>query len=220
MSTSAELSETELASLLCSRLCHDLLSPIGAMNNGLELLADETDPEMRARCIELLTDSARASANKLKFFRLAFGAAGGFGDKVDVNEPRALIEGLVADKPRVELQWHVPNDLLAKPAVKVLLNLALIGLDGLVRGGELVIGAEENGGSCEIAVSATGPKVVIDDAVAAALSGGMGAGISAGTMSPRTAPAYMIDRIARRHGGEIQIAHSAESLVIGAMLRV
>ncbi|MFN3817754.1 histidine phosphotransferase family protein [Blastomonas sp.] len=216
MPSHADLSETELASLLCSRLCHDLLSPIGAMNNGLELLADETDPEMRARCIELLTDSARASANKLKFFRLAFGAAGGFGDKVDVNEPRQLIEGLVADKPRVELQWHVPSNLLAKPAVKVLLNLALIGLDGLVRGGQLIIAAEENGGTCEIAVNATGPKVVIDEAVAGALSGS-----TLGTpMSPRTAPAYMILQIARRSGGDIQLAATPESLVIGAMLRV
>lgn len=218
MSTPTQLHETELASLLCSKLCHDLLSPIGAMNNGLELLADETDPEMRSRCIELLTDSARASANKLKFFRLAFGAAGGFGDKVDVSEPRALIEALVADKPRVELQWHVPSDVLAKPAVKVLLNLALIGLEALVRGGQLVIGAEEHGGTCEIAVSATGPKVVIDEAIAAALAGASAAGASG--MSPRTAPAYMIDRIARGSGGAIQIAHGPESLVIGAMLRV
>ena len=70
----------EFASLLCSRLCHDLLSPVGALNNGIELLADEHDPEMRARCLDLLAESARASANKLKFFRLAFGAAGGFGD--------------------------------------------------------------------------------------------------------------------------------------------
>lgn len=216
MSNPADLSETELASLLCSRLCHDLLSPIGAMNNGLELLADETDPEMRTRCIELLTDSARASANKLKFFRLAFGAAGGFGDKVDVNEPRQLIEGLVADKPRVELQWQVPSSMLAKPAVKVLLNLALIGLDGLVRGGQLIIAAEENGGTCEIAVNATGPKVVIDEAIAAALSGTMGSAM----MSPRVAPAYMIERIATGSGGAIQLAATPESLVIGAMLRV
>lgn len=216
MPSSADLNETELASLLCSRLCHDLLSPIGAMNNGLELLADETDPEMRARCIELLTDSARASANKLKFFRLAFGAAGGFGDKVDVSEPRQLIEGLVADKPRVELQWHVPSAMLAKPAVKVLLNLALIGLDGLVRGGQLIIAAEEQDGACEIAVNATGPKVVIDESLAAALQGDIGAAV----LSPRTAPAFMIERIARSHGGTIQLAATPESLVIGAMLRV
>ena len=71
------ISPTDFASLLCSRLSHDLLSPVGALNNGLELLADEHDPEMRQRCLELLAESARASANKLKFFRLAFGAAGG-----------------------------------------------------------------------------------------------------------------------------------------------
>lgn len=216
MSHPADPSEADLASLLCSRLCHDLLSPIGAMNNGLELLADETDPEMRARCIELLTDSARTSASKLKFFRLAFGAAGGFGDKVDVTEPRLLIEGLVADKPRVELQWQVPADMLAKPAVKVLLNLALIGLDGLVRGGQLIIAAEENAGTCEIAVNATGPKVVIDEAVAAALSGES----AHAAISPRTAPAYMIRQIVRNGGGDIQLAATTESLIIGAMLKV
>src|SRR6185312_9911541 len=66
----------DLASLLCSRLCHDLMSPVGALNNGIELLADETDPDMREKCLELLGDSARATANKLKFFRLAFGAGG------------------------------------------------------------------------------------------------------------------------------------------------
>ena len=65
----------EFAALLCSRLCHDLLSPIGALNNGLELMADETDPDMRQRCLDLLSDSARSSANKLKFFRLEIGRA-------------------------------------------------------------------------------------------------------------------------------------------------
>ena len=73
-------SEVDLASLLCSRLCHDLLSPVGAMNNGLELLADEHDPEMKQRCMDLLAESAKSAADKLKFFRLAFGAAGGFGE--------------------------------------------------------------------------------------------------------------------------------------------
>src|SRR4028119_953582 len=72
------MNSVDLSSLLCSRLCHDLMSPVGALNNGIELLADEQDPDMREKCLDLLADSARASANKLKFFRLAFGAAGGF----------------------------------------------------------------------------------------------------------------------------------------------
>src|SRR6201999_1023539 len=98
---------TKFASLLCSRLCHDLLSPVGALNNGIELLTDEHDPEMRARCLELLAESARASANKLKFFRLAFGAAGGFGDSVDTREVRGAIEGLFGGDRRITVGWMV-----------------------------------------------------------------------------------------------------------------
>src|SRR5437868_4021079 len=100
-------SQTDLAALLCSRLCHDLLSPVGALSNGLELLAEEKDPDMRQRCFELLEQSARISTDKLKFFRLAYGAAGGFGDMVAAHEPKALIEGLVAGNERLTLEWAV-----------------------------------------------------------------------------------------------------------------
>src|SRR5688500_16003429 len=122
----------EFASLLCSRLCHDLLSPVGALNNGIELLSDEQDPEMRERCLELLSESARASANKLKFFRLAFGAGGGFGDEIDTREARTALEGLYGADKRIELGWMVADDKMAKGAVKLLLNLAMIAGDSLV----------------------------------------------------------------------------------------
>ena len=110
------MKSVDFASLLCSRLCHDLLSPVGALNNGIELLADEQDPEMRARCLALLSESARASANKLKFFRLAFGAAGGFGEDVDTREARAAIEGLFGHDGRVQLGWMVDDGALNKTA--------------------------------------------------------------------------------------------------------
>jgi histidine phosphotransferase ChpT len=156
------VSSVEFASLLCSRLCHDLLSPVGALNNGLELLADEHDPEMRARCVELLGESARASANKLKFFRLAFGAAGGFGETVDTREARTAIEGLFADNKRLQLGWLVDEPVLAKSAIKVMLNLALIAGDALVRGGQLDIGGEtHDDGTIEIVVRAAGPRIVL-----------------------------------------------------------
>ena len=80
------MSNVDFASLLCSRLCHDLVGPVGAITNGVELLVDESDPEMQRRCLDLVADSARQTANKLKFFRLAFGAAGGFGEVVDPRE--------------------------------------------------------------------------------------------------------------------------------------
>ena len=138
------MSSVDFASLLCSRLCHDLLSPVGALNNGIELLADEHDPEMRARVLELLADSARASANKLKFFRLAFGAAGGFADQVDAREAKVAIEGLFSGGGKVELGWMVGDATHSKPANKLLLNLALIAADALQRGGRWERGRGNN----------------------------------------------------------------------------
>src|SRR3569623_1955074 len=166
------ISPVDFASLLCSRLCHDLLSPVGALNNGLELLADEHDPEMRQRCLDLLNESARASANKLKFFRLAFGAAGGFGETVDTREAHAAIEGLFGDNPRITIGWMVDEPVLQKTAIKVLLNLALTAGDALIRGGQLDIGAEVSGGQVEIVVRGDGPRIVLDPELRSALAGG------------------------------------------------
>ncbi len=209
------VSPVELASLLGSRLCHDLLSPVGALNNGLELLADETDPAMRARCMELLTESARSSASKLKFFRLAFGAAGGFGEQVDVHEARQAIEALLAEGKGKTLAWLVEADTLPKAAVKVLLNLALIGGDALVRGGTLSIGAEENGGQVEIVVQGEGPRILLDAEIERTLAHGEGDdGVTA-----RTAAAYMIHTLAAERGGAVQVSHPNDGvLILGATL--
>jgi histidine phosphotransferase ChpT len=204
----------DLASLLCSRLCHDLLSPVGALNNGLELLAEEKDPEMRKRCMELLEQSARTSADKLKFFRLAFGAAGGFGDTVPVEEPKALIDALVAGNARITLNWTLGSPVLPKPAVKVMLNLAHIAIDALVRGGTLDIGAELRDGASEIVVRATGPKIAFDPVIGRALDGTL----EPGELTSRTAPAYMIHQLAAGLGGGLQYALSGDALVMGAVL--
>ncbi|WP_088310215.1 histidine phosphotransferase family protein [Novosphingobium sp. B 225] len=204
----------DLAALLCSRLCHDLLSPVGALSNGLELLAEEKDPEMRKRCMELLEQSARISADKLKFFRLAFGAAGGFGEQVAVEEPRALVDALVANNERITVQWALGVATMPKPAVKVLLNLAAIGIDALIRGGTLDVGAESRDGASEIVIRASGPRIAFDPEVGKALSGEM----PTDGLSSRTAPAWMIAQIAAGQGGGLQYALSEDALVMGAVL--
>ena len=196
----------DFASLLCSRLCHDLLSPVGALNNGIELLADEHDPEMRARCLELLAESARASANKLKFFRLAFGAAGGFGDAVDTREARAAIEGLFGAEGRIQLGWMVSEPALPKGAIKILLNLALIAGDALVRGGRLDIAAE--GG--EIVVRAEGPRLVLDPELRTALLGEVGESL----VTPRAAAAWLVHVLARDQGGQVMVSTPEDGVLI------
>ena len=204
----------DLAAMLCSRLCHDMLSPVGAFANGLELLATETDPAMRQNCIELLEQSALISTNKLKFFRLAFGAAGGFGDRVPVEEAQELIAALAADKGRIEVEWALSEANLAKPAVKVMLNFAQIAVDALVRGGTLTVGAERRNGACEMVVRASGPKIAFDETLGHALEGTL----NAGELSSRTAAAHMIHLLAQECGGGLQTMRDEGSLVLGAVL--
>ncbi len=196
-------SPADLASLLCSRLCHDLLSPVGAITNGLELLAEETDAEMRQRCFELLEQSARISADKLKFFRLAFGAAGGFGELVPVEEARALVDALVSGNERVSVNWQLASAEMPKPAVKTLLNFSQMALEALVRGG-----------TSEIVVRATGDKIAFDADIGRALDGSM----PDEELSSRTAPAAMLHQLAASLGGGLQHALSEDALVLGAVL--
>jgi histidine phosphotransferase ChpT len=208
------MNAVDLASLLCSRLCHDLMSPVGALNNGIELLADEQDPQMRERCLELLSDSARATANKLKFFRLAFGAGGGFGEAIDTGEARSALEGLI-NSEKVELGWMVADAKLSKGAVKLLLNLALIAGDSLVRGGRLDIGAESSGSTgTEIVIRAEGPKIALDPAIAQTLLNGAEEGVEA-----RSAGAWLAHSLAAEAGGTVQLSRPSEDiLMIGAAL--
>lgn len=207
-------SSIDLAALLCSRLCHDMLSPVGAINNGLELLADEKDPAMRQQCMELLEKSAQTSAAKLKFFRLAFGAAGGYGERVPAEEPEGLVRGLAAGNERLECNWQVETADLPKTAVKVLLNLAAIGIDALPRGGTLDIGAEERDGATEIVIRAAGPKIAFDKTVGQALDGTL----PLDELTGRTAPAHMIHALAKDKGGGLQYALGEDALVMGAVL--
>ena len=206
------MNSVDLASLLCSRLCHDLMSPVGALNNGIELLADEQDPDMRDRCLELLSESARATANKLKFFRLAFGAGGGFGEEIDTGEAKAALEGLLSTS-KVELGWISAQDKLSKGATKLLLNLALIAGDSLVRGGRLDVGVESGDGT-EIVIRGEGPRIALDPVIQDVLLTG-----SDGPIEPRSAGAWLAQSLAAEVGGTIQLSRpSDEVLVIGATL--
>ena len=205
----------DLAAMLCSRLCHDLLSPVGALSNGLELLAMESDAEMRANVMQLLEQSALISTNKLKFFRLAFGSAGGFGEAVPPHEAKVAIEGMFAGSGRVKVGWMVDEQMLGKLAAKILLNLALIAGDALVRGGQLDIGAESRPGVTEIVVRAEGPKLVLDPDLRAALAGTL----PIEGLASRTAAAWMVRQLVMEAGGQIVLSPAGEpTLLFGAVI--
>jgi histidine phosphotransferase ChpT len=170
---------------------------------------------MRERCLELLAESARASANKLKFFRLAFGAGGGFGDEIDTREAKSALEGLYGAEKRIELGWMVAGDRLPKGAVKLLLNLAMIAGDALVRGGRLDIGVERSGDGTEMVIRAEGPRVLVDPTLRDTIV----KGAAGGAVEPRAAGAWLAHDLAAQANGSIQLSDpSSELLLIGVTL--
>ena len=202
------MSKLDFAALLCSRLCHDLVSPVGAINNGLEILADEKDPSMRDAVIDLVEKSTRQTSNKLQFFRLAFGAAGGFSAQLDVREcekaVRAMLEG-----SRVSLDWRVPAISVSKSEVKVLLNLALIVSESMIRGGVMTISMTEENGARVIIVHGDGERVIVQDPVRAALEGTLGDD----ELEPRAAPGHLAYLVAVEAGGNTSVTELGDKTV-------
>lgn len=199
------MEDMEFSALLCSRLCHDLISPVGAIANGLEILDDENDDRMRAEVMTLLAKSAEITAAKLKFFRLSFGAAGGFGEKIPLSEAEAAVRGLYA-AGNIDLVWKSDVGIMDKNALKAMLNMVLVAGESLVRGGRLLV--EISTGPLTIGVTVHGDKVIFQDLVRTALLG-EDSGDSTGTKS---APALLAARVVGKIHGEIKyIRHNEQS---------
>lgn len=193
--THLSLDPLDLAALLCSRVCHDVISPVGAIVNGLEILEDEKDPEMRAEALKLIRSSADNASARLQFCRLAFGAAGSAGASIDTGDAEKVARGLFAD-PKIRLEWRAARALLPKNKAKLLLNLCLVAAATIPRGGQVVVEtiAPEAGaqpaGACAgedrtgLRVSASGPNAKLAPRVAAILAGAPGEAIDAHAIQP------------------------------------
>ncbi len=196
-----------LGALLCSKLCHDLVGPIGALGNGVEILAEEEDKEMQARALALLGESVEAATRKLRFFRLAFGGAETMGPTVPAAEVRRTAEEFFV-KSRVALSWSRPADgseTLDKSAAKLLLNLILVGADALPRGGMLAIDAEAD----RLAVTAEGAGARLDAELQAALAGRL----DEAQFDSRTAVACHLAALAKGRRADLAVAVPDETRV-------
>ena len=132
------MNDLDFAALLVSRVCHDLVSPVGAVVNGLEVLEDETDPAMRADALRLVAASAEQAAARLQFARIAFGAAGSAGAELDLTEVSRILFGLLKGG-KVELVWQAPAVNWPKDWAKLLMNVVLSAADCLPRGGRVTV---------------------------------------------------------------------------------
>ena len=151
----AFLTPLDLAALLCSRVCHDVISPVGAIINGLEVLDGEEDEEMRAVAMELIKKSANSASARLQFCRLAFGAAGSFGASIDTGDAEKVARDIFASD-RTVLQWTAPRRLASRNSEKLVLNLCLIAATSIPRGGVITVELSNDGDPITIRVEPKG----------------------------------------------------------------
>ena len=142
----------DLAALLCSRVCHDLISPVGAIVNGLEVLAEEKDEETQDFALELIKKSANTASAKLQFCRIAFGAAGSAGSQIDTGDAEKISRGFLEDE-KTKIAWNLPRVLMGKNRVKLLLNMLLIAGQAIPRGGQLTVDPIGEGDTMGLKVS-------------------------------------------------------------------
>lgn len=156
MSITTELDSLDLAALVASRVCHDVISPVGAIVNGLEVLEDENDASMRDFALDLIRKSARQASARLQFARLAFGAAGTAGSQLDTGDAEQVTRGLLEDS-KTQIQWTVPRLILPKSKVKLLMNLVIVAMATIPRGGTILVKANSAEGQDGFELKATGP---------------------------------------------------------------
>ena len=160
----------DLAALLCSRVCHDLISPVGAIVNGLEVLEEEKDEATKEFALDLIKSSASTASRKLQFCRIAFGAAGSAGAQIDLGDAETISRGFLEDE-KTKLAWNLPRALLQKNRVKLLLNMLAIAGQAIPRGGSLTVDPIGFGETMGFKVTAAGVNAKVPPAVPSLLGG-------------------------------------------------
>lgn len=193
---SAPLDPVALSALLSSRLCHDLINPVGALSSGLEVLDDETmEQAMKDAALDLIRSGGQKSISLLKYARLAYGAAGGRGAELPTEEAELVLRDLFR-WTKAELVWKIPPGLAAKEKVKALLILSYAAADCVPRGGTVTVAGSRDAFTIEV----TGARVILQDDLGKALAG------DTTDLKPKFAPAYVAGLSARELGGEIRVS--------------
>jgi histidine phosphotransferase ChpT len=192
------MNELDLGALLVSRVCHDLISPVAAISNGLEILADEQDAEMRAHAMRLIEHSVGQAKARLLFARLAFGAMGSAGAEIELREAGEVAAEFFKTG-KAKLDWQAPSIALDKEIVRILLNLAAMGADCIPRGGVLTVKGElgRNGFAASIVAKGTKANLAPD------IKEGLALKIPREDLTGRTVAPFVTALLARKIGGEI-----------------
>jgi len=208
---SESIDALDLAALLCSRVCHDLISPVGAIVNGIEVLEEEKDEATKEFALDLIKKSAATASAKLQFCRIAFGAAGSAGAQIDLGDAEKIARGFLEDD-KTKIAWNLTRALLAKNLVKLLLNMLVIAGQAIPRGGKISVDPIGEGDTIGFKVSATGVNAKIQPAVPSLLTGELsGDNLDAHRIQP-----FYAGLLAKDCGVKAMMTAEGETVVIAA----
>lgn len=200
----------ELAALLCSRVCHDLISPVGAIVNGLEVLDDNPKEDDREFALELIRKSARTASARLQFCRLAFGAAGSAGAQIDLGDAQNMARGHMEDD-KTKLTWNLPRLLLPKNRVKLLLNMLVIAQHTIPRGGMITVDPVGEGETMSFALRTTGLNARVPQNIADILAAETPSTVDAHAVQP-----YYTRLLAQACGLKVTLALEGDGVTVTA----
>jgi len=205
------LDALDLAALLCSRVCHDLISPTGAIVNGLEVLEEkESDEETKTFALELIKKSAKTASARLQFCRLAFGAAGSSAAQIDLGDAQGMARGCLDEKTKVD--WRLPRALLPKNRVKLLLNMLIIAAQTIPRGGLLTVDPIGEGDGMGFRITAAGLNARIPQALTGLLDGRP----ESGTVDAHAIQPFYTGLLAKACGMQVSLAAEGASIIVAA----
>ena len=208
-----ETEQMRFIELLCSKLCHDLISPIGAISNGIEFLEQENNNNNNKDVFELISKSSNQASDKLAYYRIAFGTAGS-GDLIEFNLILDLIEKLAKEK-NIGIKWFGKKDYadlsIDKISGKLLLNLVLLAFDALPRGGNIEVTVSGDEKIPNTMISVTGDKCKLHEEVEAVLVSEMSENIS----NVRNIVAFFCKELAKSSSQRIEFhAQSSNCIII------
>jgi histidine phosphotransferase ChpT len=202
--------ELRVLELICSRLCHELISPVTAVNNGMELVADG-GADMLVEVSDLLTHSAAEASAVLQFYRVAYGLGGQDAPPISLGEAKRLTEG-VLHQGKVKLAWTVAeagsDGGLGRRGMKLLLNALVMAIDALPRGGTLAVRLESAPRGVTLEASGTGARIEAASREAYAHAVGVDA------LTARNVHAYFTSLIAADGGATLELAETPDRVML------
>jgi len=203
------LGETALASYLSAKLCHDFISPAGAIVSGLDLLKDPSAQDMRDDAIGLIEASARKLVEIVQFCRVAYGAAT-TSERFDAAELEKLV-GEAFSQMRADLTWEVELALFEKPAARALLNLAQIAGQALPMGGQATVSARQEGGEIVMSTVSTGPRARLKAELVTGLKGEQ---LNEG-LAGQWIQGFWLAAVVREAGGSLSVDTAEDAVSLG-----